>query len=819
MPIVFGSPISLSRSTIYAGRAMANSRPNAPFDSLHSNHGDPNDGGFFARNWDDADPGEDGEGRGYCRCSHGHGNEHTTLDYIQAACEQAGITSWQDLEPYVDILEGDRPYNLDDFIEAFASLDDAKSSIDAVAKGDALAGGRLARRIGASRFSAAEADILKKALAQKSGLGLRPIAKEMGDGKSKARNSAKAEAADVTKAKNGEAFSWLPAGYVAEQGSIWRIIGDGDDARHIELCHLFRDPALKRDQDGGNWGLRIVFDDSDRLQHERIISRDRLANDAPALIGELFADGLGVVMTKESKDWLITLLGEIARSRDLPRVREVNRPGWHQDGQVFVTPLGEVIRAQADDTGETIILADNAGAPDKASKGDLIGSRAVFAACFEVPEQWHWSVCACAAFAGPVQQLLGDSEESGGIGIVGPSGHGKTTGLAVQTSAWTNPKATKGNLVELRATINSLEASCRTATGTTLALNEAHHLSPKDYAQLPFMVAGGAEKGRMGRSVKANRQTIGWSVFAVINSEKHAKDILAGDGIKQLAGHVARFPETNISGTVKLPGNHPVLSPLAGYAEHYGHAGPAFVRRLIAEGWNATEGREKLRREVDAITAELATGDPNLTRPARKFALVRWVGEAARRYGLFPANADVAGQVGKSWQSFLDGPDARALQGVKRAIETLRGAILTQWEKTIVSLDRTPAEYGQPPVGYWDEEYIYVRAECLADLAGGTDTPQAIAQELHRMGALQARKEQYCHAYLPRKGNLSHYRLTLLEFGPDDAVEGIAEIDPETGRRRRRQGTAGGSADQGANFSQAEEAIRPKAKRRKRLEE
>ena len=105
-----------------------------PFYHEHTEPGNPEDKGFFAKNCIDAEAGEDGEQRGFAHCMHGHGKtgKHTTLDYIQAACAVAKITDWRDLENFVALEVDDGPYNLDEFVEAFADLNAAKGAAEAI---------------------------------------------------------------------------------------------------------------------------------------------------------------------------------------------------------------------------------------------------------------------------------------------------------------------------------------------------------------------------------------------------------------------------------------------------------------------------------------------------------------------------------------------------------------------------------------------------------------------------------------------------------------------------------------------------------------
>jgi hypothetical protein len=231
-----------------------------PFDSMHSDPCNPNDHGFYARNWDVSEEGEDGEGRAYCKCKHGHhdGHGHTTLDYIQAACEQAGITDWRQLEEFVDILEGDGSYSLHEFIEPFANIDEAKAAATAVEKGDVEQAGTIAYRVGLSSFTPAQEDKIKAILCAKNGAGLSPrtFNAELKRGKS-AR-----PAEDETGSPDDHSFPWLPHGIVWHKGSFWTTrIEDGKVIRDEDLCREFVPVARVMSSTGQALGVLINASD------------------------------------------------------------------------------------------------------------------------------------------------------------------------------------------------------------------------------------------------------------------------------------------------------------------------------------------------------------------------------------------------------------------------------------------------------------------------------------------------------------------------------------------------------------------------------
>jgi hypothetical protein len=88
-------------------------------------------------------------------------------------------------------------------------------------------------------------------------------------------------------------------------------------------------------------------------------------------------------------------------------------------------------------------------------------------------------------------------------------------------------------------------------------------------------------------------------------------------------------------------------------------------------------------------------------------------------------------------------------------------------------LDRP--QYRAPKWGWYDGKTIYILRGKLAELAGGTDTSQAIARELYKRGLMERGDKEKLHfRHMPLRGKVEHYRLSRAEFlgdVEDDATE------------------------------------------------
>lgn len=397
--------------------------------------------------------------------------------------------------------------------------------------------------------------------------------------------------------------------------------------KSVQVMEEFNPVALKRDETSAGWGLVVGFPsrEDDGEQVEVIIDAETLHTDPKRAVGVLNGRGLGVLDTIAAAN----VLKFVASNRSLPRLTEVSRPGWHRGHQVFVDGLGEV---HGETCADRVVLKAGAGFTDGERLGSFDGSKDVLRAVFEAEDQWHWQVAAMAGVAGTVQQLAG--VEGGGIGLVGPSGFGKSEGQKVAASFWGSIVPDNGCLVTANATANAMEVPARRATGMSLMLDELKHLlKPKlvhEVEPLLFMLSGGAGKGRMARGGNTNRTTISFDNFAVYSCEHHLNEALKTE--RQDPGSVNRFPESNISGVRKMTAGDPALVRVQACRNQTGWIGPAFVDALLARGWNTSEGRHLLRRQLDRLVRVIARNRVEYQRAAMRFALLWWCGAAMKRF-------------------------------------------------------------------------------------------------------------------------------------------------------------------------------------------
>ena len=249
----------------------------------------------------------------------------------------------------------------------------------------------------------------------------------------------------------------------------------------------------------------------------------------------------------------------------------------------------------------------------------------------------------CAGFAGPL--LFKCNVHGAIIHYFGPSTTGKTTCLSAGASVWGGGGAdgkTRGFIRTWQSTVVGIEAFASLHSDTLGILDELHLVDPKILDQASYAVANGCGKSR-GNVHASMRPTKHWRVFGLSSGEASCDTWLRSGGITVRAGQVVRMLD------VPVYGDHGAFDDLHGFPggkafaeelnrsalRHYGHAGPAFVRKLIEEN-------PDLDDLVSGATPHFSPseGEPQLNplqaRAARTFAIMAVAGELAARWGIAP---------------------------------------------------------------------------------------------------------------------------------------------------------------------------------------
>lgn len=379
--------------------------------------------------------------------------------------------------------------------------------------------------------------------------------------------------------------------------------------------------AVTRDDEGAGWGLLLRFLNGDGRWREWCAPMHLLKGSGEELRGELLHYGLRFSPHHRARltEWLMA-------QNPPARVIAATRTGWHAGGESFVLPARTIGTAAVRFQSETA----HAGRFGEAGTAER-WRETVGALCRGNP---LLLLAVSSAFAGPLL-LRAKQQDQGGAGLhlVGDSSQGKSTALQAAASVWGSP----GFVGTWRATSNGLEGAAAGQNDTLLILDELSECDAREAGAIVYLLGNGCGKQRANRAGAA-RETARWRAMVLSSGERTLAAHMATDGREPNAGQEARL--LDIPATSR---RHGLFDELHGRtdgrafadelkresAANFGHAGPAFVRRLIDD----TRDLAALYAETRAMP-DFDTGDGLEARAAGWFALLAMAGELATEYAL-----------------------------------------------------------------------------------------------------------------------------------------------------------------------------------------
>ena len=385
-----------------------------------------------------------------------------------------------------------------------------------------------------------------------------------------------------------------------------------------------------RDRIGAGRGLWLAWRDRDDRDQRGFVRHADLVGSGVDWLKELTDRGFPGPIEHGRINWLRQALHGC---RPAGRITMVRRTGWV--GSAFVLPhktIGET-------GGETIMFDGRADIARYGERGTLDNWRKSVAAPAAGNTRLIFALS--AAFAGPIADLL--EEESFGFNLTGPSSVGKSTALIAAGSIW-GGGGPLGFAYSWRLTDNGAEGIACAHSGTFLPLDELGQLNADAATALTYMLGNGLGKGRAGRGGEARRPAE-WRTIMLSTGEVGiaAKIEEAGHGRKAKAGSLVRLIDipADPGKGFGLFDNCPDEAPAelaqrlkAAALFDYGSAGPALVAHLTSSVAKDPQFKAALRERIDLVQKSLLkgidTGDGQVIRVARHFAVVAVAGDLAR---------------------------------------------------------------------------------------------------------------------------------------------------------------------------------------------
>jgi len=539
---------------------------------------------------------------------------------------------------------------------------------------------------------------------------------------------------------------WLPDRYKVKAGTIY-LTGSGDEDPDRPLCQFFNVLGRGSNVVGDDGASRIiVFENLNGVEVEIELNRADLYGDgAKGVIDCLAAAEMGLfVRDSRGKGLLLDLLTQITPKRRIPTSP---RPGWTKDpaGRVlgFMCPTGEYI---AVDPAQPMRLHTDATIQHKQKYGTLEGWKVAASAAINVTENFYWGVGVAAGFVGPVMGLIGG--EPCGMFLSGATSKGKSEALRLAVSAWATPHEKRGLFFTLNTTANAIEDLATLGSGTVAAFDEVGAMQNlRDLPAILFGLATGAGKSRKRGRGAGLDDGAEFQPFILLTNERPLKASVEGAGGTYKDGLSVRFPTIDVTGGVKVA--PATMNEIAGCAANFGHAGPAFVRHLIAQGYYSNP--DALRaRHAELVTRIVGEGaDAPMKRAGRAFGLVALAGEIAKEAGLI--DGDVLPAVVAAFETFKGADEGRNVSGDDGILSAFRSWLVGEMGVSVVPANEATERRYKPVVGWHTASHFILDWEKLRDLdrLGINGTRSALVQALKAIGAIEMSGKNNFHNALP----------------------------------------------------------------------
>lgn len=352
-------------------------------------------------------------------------------------------------------------------------------------------------------------------------------------------------------------------------------------------------------------------------------------------------------------------------------VEVATRCGWK--GQSFVLPDRVIAPEGAPcvlppaETGAEHFFKEAGNSDDwrALSKAVAGASRAVFGI----------SVALC----GPLARIVG--ETGGGFHIYDCSSRGKTSTLIAAASVW-GGGGRDGAVRSWTMTANGGEAIAAQHSDTFIALDEIGVASSDEVREAIYRMSNGQGKAR-ARTDGSATTSAQWFAMMLSSGEEPVATLLEGrsrgrENSSLTGGLAVRLVDIPHSASEELAfesiGEHESEAAFAEWITaqaktHYGHAGPAFLERLVTDQQGA-------KKEIDKLIATFVqhavdgNADPQVRRVARRFGLAAAAGTLAARWKI--VDWPEATAMRAAMTCFKAWLDARGTDGSTEEIAALR---------------------------------------------------------------------------------------------------------------------------------------------------
>jgi len=457
--------------------------------------------------------------------------------------------------------------------------------------------------------------------------------------------------------------------FLVKEDGVYEIKYKDGEEYLSKISSCIEVTALTRDSQNKNWGMLLVFHDSDGVRHEWAMPKELLASKSE-LCQVLLSRGADVLPTEHNK-----LPEYLMEAKPVARARCVSSPGWH-DG-LFVTPNKSYGASEERVLFQTVNARK---ASPFSTKGTLqewqahIGSKCV--------GNSRLILGACIALTGPFLESL--KLENGGVNLRGESSTGKTKSASVAGSIWGG----KGMVNLWKATGNGIESIASAHNDAVLILDELAQVDPREAGDIAYLLGNGQGKTRSNVNGDA-KDTARWRLLFLSTGEISLADQIVAGGGRVKAGQEVRMldiPSDAGAGMGAFENIHGASNPKE-FADslqyltetYFGTVADALLTRITQDG-ELAKATEYIRQKQDQFVRQYvpANAHGQVSRAASRFGAVVGVGEYCVSIGILPWEAGHATWgVRKCFIAWLESrcdntasEDIRALSHVRAVLES-----------------------------------------------------------------------------------------------------------------------------------------------------
>jgi len=371
------------------------------------------------------------------------------------------------------------------------------------------------------------------------------------------------------------------------------VPADGDKPKRWDVfCETFFRPLFNYEVDGAHFNDWVALGRDGKERTFTMEGGTIGAGGAPLAkaLGErgiMIIPGKGRVMDSYMNRWMAHL------TRTTALVKAYSSFGWA--GDVFVTG-GVVVNPDGADTPAVMAGVAKQRKDAVTLKGDLETWVQLVDKAYNAPGQEAFQFQLACGFAAPLLSLM---DQVRGVTVYAHSagsGVGKSTVQKVALSAWGDPDMMM--LAQNKVTHNALWGLLGAYNSLPIVYDELTNVKNDEVSELVFSMSSGRAKERLRNTGQLQDNNSNWSTILMASGNTLLSEKLAAHR-DNASAEMSRLFEFTLNADPHLSvvdAND--LFPQ--FDRHYGHAGLAFARYIVANKAKVTDYLRKVQKQVVA---------------------------------------------------------------------------------------------------------------------------------------------------------------------------------------------------------------------------